>query len=280
MKDVSIDAYLAHLQAALSWAVRMGMLPTMPDMHRPKRVKGQTLMRGRPITTEEFERLLAAVPQVRPHDPGVWQRYLTGLWLSGLRLEESTVLSWDDEAPFIVDLSGRRPRFRIRGEAQKNGRDQYLPMTPDFATWLLQTPQDEREGLVFKIERLDTSEGVTAKRVGRLVSKIGRKAGVIVNKTDGKYASAHDLRRAFGTRWATRVKPATLQRLMRHSAIETTMRYYVALDADEMADELWAGFDSGNTYGNTCPKTPKKASHSGCDDVPGIDANPYRQKPK
>ena len=30
-----------------------------------------------------------------------------------------------------------------------------------------------------------------------------------------------------------------LQKLMRHDAIETTLRYYVDLDADEMAEELW-----------------------------------------
>jgi integrase len=36
--------------------------------------------------------------------------------------------------------------------------------------------------------------------------------------------------------------PAVVQRLMRHASINTTMTYYVALDADEVADELWAGW--------------------------------------
>jgi integrase len=66
----------------------------------------------------------------------------------------------------------------------------------------------------------------------------------IVNKTDGKFASAHDLRRSFGTRWAARVKPATLQLLMRHKSIETTMKYYVCQDSDDVADELWASYES------------------------------------
>ena len=35
------------------------------------------------------------------------------------------------------------------------------------------------------------------------------------------------------------MKPATLQLLMRHRSIETTMKYYVDLDADDIADELW-----------------------------------------
>jgi hypothetical protein len=35
------------------------------------------------------------------------------------------------------------------------------------------------------------------------------------------------------------VKPATLQRLMRHRSIETALKFYVAQDADEVADESW-----------------------------------------
>jgi hypothetical protein len=38
--------------------------------------------------------------------------------------------------------------------------------------------------------------------------------------------------------------PAVLRQLMRHSGIETTMAYYVDLDADAVADELWAGHES------------------------------------
>ena len=94
-------------------------------------------MRGRPITTEEFERMIAAVPKGRPDDTSVWVHYLKGLSLSGLRLEESTVLSWDEDAPITVDLSGRRPRLRIYAEAEKGRQDRLLPMTPDFAQFLL-----------------------------------------------------------------------------------------------------------------------------------------------
>ena len=63
----------------------------------------------------------------------------------------------------------------------------------------------------------------------------------------GKHASAHDLRRSFGTRWARRLKPATLQLLMRHRSIETTMKYYVDLDADDIADELWQEYKPSET---------------------------------
>ena len=115
-------------------------------------------------------------------------------------------------------------------------------MTPDFAQCLLQTPEAERVGKVFKLIDQRFRRELDGHRVGQIVGKIGKKAGVVVNKADGKFASAHDLRRAFGTRWAKRVMPAVLRRLMRHSSIQTTMAYYVDLDSAEVADQLWAGW--------------------------------------
>ena len=97
--------------------------------------------------------------------------------------------------------------------------------------------------------------------VGRVICKIGRKAGIIVQPenprrgTKAKFASAHDLRRSFGTRWASRVKPATLKTLMRHKSIETTMDYYVDQDADDVAAELWGADQIRSTSGSTDPKS-------------------------
>lgn len=58
-----------------------------------------------------------------------------------------------------------------------------------------------------------------------------------------KYASAHDLRRAFGERWAARIMPAQLRELMRHESIETTLRYYVGTNAERTADACWVAFE-------------------------------------
>ena len=123
-----------------------------PQIEMPKIAKGQTLMKGRPITGEEFDRMLAEVQTSARTIPQAWKDFLTGLWLSGLRLDEGCNLSWDEEAPFMVDLSGKRPVFRIMAAAQKARRDELLPMTPDFADWLLKTfPEAERVGKVFKL---------------------------------------------------------------------------------------------------------------------------------
>ena len=214
MKDTSIAGHLGHLRPALRWAVSMGLLAKLPEIPSLKRVKRRSVMRGRPITTEEFERMLEAVHKVRKRDPKPWKRYLWGLWLSGLRLEESTILSWDNDSLFAVDLSGKHPRMRIYAEAEKGNQDRFLPITPDFAQFLLETPPEHRKGRVFPLFRVGAWRPIpiASQRVCAVVSEIGKKAGVVVNKADGKFASAHDLRRSFGTRWAPRVKPITLMR--------------------------------------------------------------------
>jgi integrase len=93
---------------------------------------------------------------------------------------------------------------------------------------------------VFRLNQDGGSVPLDAHHVGQVVAKIGKKALVIVNAVDEKTASAYDLRRTFGTRWARRVMPAVLQKLMRHSNVQTTVQYYVDLDVDELADDLWA----------------------------------------
>jgi integrase len=282
----------------------MGMMVKAPKPEMPKRVKGQSQARSRGVTLEEFERMLEKVPaglvdtgkarrykteppkriiKHKPTEPDArqvaeWCRYLRGLWLSGLRLEESLALSWDDGEPFAIDLTGRRPAFRILGEAQKSGRDELLPLTPDFAKFILETPESERVGKVFKLVGHRSGRPMAPADVGEAVRRIGRKAGVVTNKADGKFASAHDLRRAFGTRWAKRVMPAVLKRLMRHSAVQTTLAYYVDLDTAEVADELWAKFGAddgsssqGNKRGNIAPKNA-----NGPDSVEPVNPLPAR----
>jgi hypothetical protein len=61
-------------------------------------------------------------------------------------------------------------------------------MTLDFAAWLLATPQSERGRFVFHL--IDNRQFQRRlKRVSRIVSEIGERAGVAVNKEQGKFAS-------------------------------------------------------------------------------------------
>jgi integrase len=247
MKESTLACYMRALKAAFRWGKRLKLMGEAPDIQRLDAGDAK----GRPLTEAEFQDILDVTPLVRPHDGLAWQRFLTGLWLSGLRLGEGIALSWESDAPFAVDLSGQFPAFRIEGRAQKSRKTQRLPMTPDFAEWLLATPETERVGRVFTLINLVNGQPASVELAMKVIGDIGKRAGIIVNREAGKYASAHDLRRSFGTRWSRDCMPADLQRLMRHQSINTTLKYYINIEADDIAARLWAKHaDSGNKVGN------------------------------
>lgn len=257
LSESSIANYLRHLQGAINWAAGIGLCKAI-KIPAPKRVRKGTGMRGRPITAEEFDRLLAATDKLRPDDAADWKDYLTGLWLSGLRLEESLALSWDEDAVLAIDLDGRHPKFRIWAEGEKGFENRLLPMTPDFAEWLMEHARGQR-GKVFAV-----GAHFEYHTVSQMLSEIGKSAKVVVNKAEGKFASAHDLRRSFGTRWAQKVMPTVLKELMRHGSIETTMKYYVAIEADTIADSLWQSHHAA-ADAKAAAEEKAKSSDTSCD---------------
>jgi len=252
----TVAAYLRHLKAALRWAVSQKLLLDCPVFRMPKGSScGQA--KGRAVTGEEFERMLEAVPKVLDgRQTDSWVFLLKGLWWSGLRLGEALKLSWDDPKDLMVDFTGKRPLLRIQAGAEKGKKDRTLPLAPEAAELLQTVPEDERSGLVFKLTwerhhgkptRVDT--------VSPIIAEIGEKAGVRVS--DRKTASAHDLRRSFGLRWADRVRPHVLQQLMRHSSLSTTMTFYVQTDAADMAETVWTAVEGKAKVGTKTVPSPK-----------------------
>ena len=264
LEEPSIKGHLAYLHAALGWAKLVGMIVEVPAMAFPTRTAG---MKGRAIAGEEFDRMIAAVPAVfadKPETIESWKHLLRGLWWSGLRLGEALALDWTDDRKLCVDLEGKRPMFRVRANAEKGYKDRTFPVAREFAEMLLAVPSIDREGQVFrpamrrehgKPHRLDT--------VSNVIVEIGKKAGVKVFErgSKAKYASAHDLHRAFGFRWSSRVMPPVLQQLMRHENIQTTMTYYVGRNAEATAEVVWDAFaDTFADSAHSKQKTPSDAT--------------------
>lgn len=263
----TIATHTSVIKAALQWAFDLGYIRDVPRLRQAARVRRKSKskpMKGRPIDEAEMAEFVAAVPKVLGVELAApWQRYLRGLRLSGLRLEESLVLSWDDPTHLMVDLSGRRPVFLIEGDAEKGGQTRILPMAPEFADFLEETPAKDRRGLVFKLPKRKKRGGIefTPLAVGRIISSIGKTAGIVVDLKSKKTVSAHDLRRTFGSYWATRVMPQVLMELMRHADISTTLKYYIGANAHRTADVLWdvhekekaspKESEKGNTPSNT-----------------------------
>ena len=72
-----------------------------------------------------------------------------------------------------------------------------------------------------------------AEWVGKVITRIGKAAGIIVQPAKGtnpaKHASAHDLRRSCAERLvAAGVPEREVARVLRHASVETTRKHYVA----------------------------------------------------
>jgi integrase len=248
------------------------MLGTVPKIPYPEQSGAAG---GRPLTLEEFERIIQACKKRRGPTAASWTFLLRGLWFSGLRLSEAMALTWGERGLLTMDLESRRPMFSIQGSLSKNRKDQRFPMSPEFFEMIDSVPFVDRSGFVFNPDRNGTtgtgSGRLTAEQVGETIGRLGREAGVKVKenmKGEPVFASAHDLRRSFGFRWARRVMPPILQSLMRHKDIQTTMRFYVTQVEQQAADAVWDAMPTQNLPPIPPPPAEKYA------DLPVKDKKP------
>ena len=207
---VTARNYIVSVMAALNWAACMGWLAAVPKVRKVK-VSKLRQMKGRPITDREFRKMLGKVESVVGADAGPsWRYVLRALWESALRLDELMHLHWSD-GRYIVPkwFAGELPVLAIPAAMQKNDTEESIPLLPGFEVLLLETPEPQRFGWVVNPMSLQTMLGrrvrhqrPDAEWVGKVISRIGKAAGVVVRPAVGngepKYASAHDLRRSCG----------------------------------------------------------------------------------
>ena len=249
----TVKSNMATVIAALNWACRRGWLPAVPIIDKIKTSKLRA-MKGRPITTEEFERMLAKTPSVVGIEAAdSWKYVLRGLWSSALRLDELMNVSWDDEnAIRPVWHQGRHPVLFIPAALQKNDTEEAIPLLPWFEEVLLEIPEEVRSGWVFNPESLQSivkrkprHGRPNAEWVGKIISRIGKAAGVKVHSGDKasgrpeKFASAHDLRRSCAERLLDAgISPEAVTRVLRHASFETTRRHYAPGDVQRVAMQI------------------------------------------
>jgi len=113
--ESTIQSHLRHIKAVLRWAVANHFIPTMPAIPATPRASKRKMMKGRPLTDAEFASYCKQIPRkVDAGHEANWLYMAKGLWLSGLRLEESMSLSWDQSTGFHVFFSDTgRPQLRI-----------------------------------------------------------------------------------------------------------------------------------------------------------------------
>lgn len=235
----TVKTNMATLLAALNWAAFMDWLPAVPKVRKVK-VSKLRHMKGRPITTEEFERMLTVTKiEVGAAAANSFKYLLRGLWESALRLDELLHVSWDDPTAIMPSWNrGAHPILVIPADQQKNDTEEAIPLLPGFESLLNETRGRDRRGWVFNPQSLQGKKGRSASDsrlstewVGKIISRIGERANVVVQpaKQDKptKYASAHDLRRSCADRLIEAGVPERdVQRVLRHASAETTRRHY------------------------------------------------------
>jgi integrase len=236
LPESTIRCNLGHLKAAMNWAHDQGWRNhrcRIPSIRRATKTGAHAPYNSRPLTPKEFGRMLKAVPNAVIKGVRNWRLLMLGMWLIGLRLDEALRLSWFKGDNIYVTREGSdRIYLMIHSEDATNAPNRTFPITPDAERFLLRL--EPKEGLVFPIPKLK-GEGLVSNMnyVSRVISDIGVLSGVVVNERTGKHASAHELRHTFGERWASMpgVTPQDLMALMRHSSIDTTLRYYALKNA-------------------------------------------------
>ena len=115
--------------------------------------------------------------------------------------------------------------------------------SPEFAKFV--EPKRQKKDFVFRPGRVGNGRTEKYQRNMQWISvvgcRIGKRADVVVLESGSKkkFASCHDLRRSFGERWASKVMPQILMKLMRHESIDTTLRFYVGNEAEDIAKLIW-----------------------------------------
>ena len=257
----TVRGYMNSVLAALNWAWSQGWLQSAPMLRKIKTSR-QKVMKGRPITADEFQKMLDATEsEVGERAADSWRYVLRGLWESALRLDELMHVSWDQAGTIRpVWKDGRLPILEIPAAMQKNDTEENIPLLPWFEAVLLETPAEERTGWVFnprslqlKLRRKVRHQRPESDWVGKVIARIGKAAGIVVEQADErtgrpvKHASAHDLRRSCGERLRDAgVPPLVICRVMRHSSWETTRKHYAPGDIQKDAEVLRSVLSPGS----------------------------------
>jgi integrase len=221
VSPATINKDLRHLKAALHVAREWGYLAEVPKV----RMVREPEKLPRYVTPEHFGVLyhlacpLAKFPEIPggQYGPADWWRALvvTG-YMTGLRISEMLAIKCDD-----MDL--KNAVLITRAADNKGKRDEVLPLHSVVVAHLQKIRSNAP--LVFPWPHDPRTLWVE-------FGRIQRAAGIHLpcpeqhRHTDACHVYGfHDLRRAFATVNAPRLKPEALQRLMRHKSYKTTLGY-------------------------------------------------------
>ncbi len=164
---------------------------------------------------------------------------------TGLRIGEMTALKWSDIDFDKKMLHVRRTmeyvysdkRWRI-GEPKSKSGNRDIPLTNEAVSIL----ESQREKMMnLKRISMDFSDFVFLNQDGEPVTRscYNKELSVLAKRAGVKTFSAHTLRHTFATRCIEAgMKPKTLQTILGHADIGTTMNMYVHITEEERSKEI------------------------------------------
>ena len=218
VKPATVNLDIAVISKLFSYALECGEVDTHPLVRFPKLKEPKKVFR--PLTVQQFRDLVEAV------DNPYLQAMIAVIGETGIRKGEALSLTWSR-----VDL-GRR---LLWVEFTKDDEPREIPLSKYASRYLAGLVRYLNTPYVFVNGRTGTRWVNPDKPLRRAADRVGLKVGF------------HDLRRFRCSQWLMQgVDVRTVQQLMGHSDIDTTMRYagYVSSHALESIRKAQANEDS------------------------------------
>ncbi len=148
---------------------------------------------------------------------------------TGLRYNEIFCLCRND-----FTFEGDYPFVRVRAASAKNKKEDYLPLCSELAgllnDYFLASPSSGESKVFPKMQKDAGAE---------TLQRDLRRAGIEIVDDAGEVLDFHSLRHTCGTRLArSGVSPQIAMRIMRHSRMELTLKYYTHLSLKDKAEAL------------------------------------------
>ena len=144
----TVNSMMGAVMAFVRFCHTRGWISAVPPVEK---LDVDDVMKGRPITSEEFELMLKVTPEVVGlNSAASWQLALRVIWESGFRVGDLMDFSWDDDRhirPIWPSQNGQHPTLVIPS-TQKNGRAQEIPMLPGLNQLLGDVPKKDRTGWI------------------------------------------------------------------------------------------------------------------------------------
>lgn len=151
----TVNTMMGAVMAFVRFCKTRGWIPEVPPIEK---LSVDDAMKGRPITVDEFDRMLEATPLVvGERSADSWVYVLNVLWESAFRIGDIMNFSWDDDRRIHPIWPSRKEHFPTLAipSTQKNKKTQEIPMLPGLRELLERTPKADRRGWVVNPEPID-----------------------------------------------------------------------------------------------------------------------------